>query len=162
MEGRNGNKNSYRVRNPKLLSRNNKLWKIDQESRLLLRELSYASLITSYVDNVVSDQDKTEALHDALLMQILKSMADVTFSILVDPVAARRSIQIKDFAFENKTTENNFLVQSTVDLFCGIYFDILHLSAESLRNAKDTKHLRISKQRDGSTSGPARKRKREE
>lgn len=60
------NKNSYRFRNPMLHSRNNELCKIDQESRLLLRELSYASLITSYVDNVVSDQDKTEALQSLI------------------------------------------------------------------------------------------------
>lgn len=56
-----------------LHSRNNELWKINQESRLLLRELSYASLITSYVDNVVSDQDKTESLRDAKETQHLRS-----------------------------------------------------------------------------------------
>lgn len=138
-----------------LHSRNNNLWKINQESRLLLRELSYASLITSYVDNVVADQDKTKALHDTLLMQVFKSMADVTSRILVGAVSARRFIHIEDLAFKNKATENKFLVQSTLNpmLFCVNYFDILYSSAESLRNAKETQHLRSSKQRDGSSSG---------
>lgn len=146
-----------------LHSRNNELWKINQESRLLLRELSYASLITSYVDNVVSDQDKTEALHDALLMQVFKSMADVTSRILVGAVAARRSIHIEDLAFKNKATENKFLVQSTLNpmLFCGNYFDILHSSAESLRDAKETQHLRSSKKRDTSSGIRSCKEKKE-
>lgn len=107
------------------------------------------------MDNVVSDQDKTEALHDAPLMQVFKSMADVTSRILVGAVATRRSIHIEDLAFKNKATENKFLVQSTLNhmLFCGNYFDILHSNAESLRDAKETQNLRSSKQRDGSSSG---------
>lgn len=157
--GRKGNKNSYRFRNPMLHSRNNELWKIDQGSRLLLRELTYASLITSYVDNVVSDEDKTEALQ--ALMQVFKSMADVTSRMLVGAVAARRAIHIEDLAFKNKATENKLLVQTTLNpkLFCGKYFDILHASAESMRDAKETQHLRGSKQRDGSALSSARKRK---
>lgn len=160
--GRKGNKNSYRFRNPMLHSRNNELWKIDQGSRLLLRELTYASLITSYVDNVVSDEDKTEALQ--ALMQVFKSMADVTSRMLVGAVAARRAIHIEDLAFKNKATENKLLVQTTLNpkLFCGKYFDILHASAESMRDAKETQHLRGSKQRDGSALSSARKRKRDD
>lgn len=49
------------------------------------------------------------------LMQVLKSMADVTSRILVGAVAARRSIHIKDLAFKYKTTENKRLVQSTLN-----------------------------------------------
>ncbi|XP_052680058.1 uncharacterized protein LOC128160759 [Crassostrea angulata] len=160
--GRKGNKNSYRFRNPMLHSRNNELWKIDKGSRLLLRELTYASLITSYVDNVVSDEDKTEALQ--ALMQVFKSMADVTSRILVGAVAARRAIHIEDLAFKNKATENKLLVQTTLNpkLFCGKYFDILHASAESMCDAKETQHLRGSKQRDGSALSSAGKRKRDD
>lgn len=72
------------------------LYNIDQGSRLLLRELIYASLNTSYVDNVVSDEDKTDALQ--ALMQVFKSMAYVTFRILVGAVTARKSIHIEDLA----------------------------------------------------------------
>lgn len=49
------------------------------------------------------------------LMQVLKSMADVTSRVLVGAVAARRSIHIKDLAFKYKTTENKRLVQSTLN-----------------------------------------------
>lgn len=124
--------------------------------------MTFASLITSYVDNVVSDEDKTEALK--ALMQVYRSMADVTFRILVGAVVARRAIHIEDLAFKNKATENKLLVQTTLNpkLFCGKYFDILHSSAESLRDSKVTQHLRGSKQRDGSALSSARKRKRDE
>lgn len=49
------------------------------------------------------------------LMQVFKSMADVTSRILVGAVAARRSIHIKDLAFKYKTTQNKRLVQSTLN-----------------------------------------------
>lgn len=55
-----------------------------------------ASLNTSYVDNIVSDEDKTDALQ--ALMQVFKSMAYVTFRILVGAVTARKSIHIEDLA----------------------------------------------------------------
>lgn len=70
-------------------------------------------MITSYVDNEVSDEDKMEALQ--ALMQVFKSMADVTSRILVGAVAARRSIHIKDLAFKYKATENKRLVQSNLN-----------------------------------------------
>lgn len=74
-------------------------------------------------------------------------------------VVACRAIHIEDLAFKNKATEKQ-LVQTTLNpkLFCGKYFDILHSSAESLRDAKVTQHLRGSKQRDGSALSSARKR----
>lgn len=65
------------------------------------------------MDNEVTDEDMIEALK--ALMQVLKSMADVTSRILVGAVAARRSIYIKDLAFKYKTTENKRLVQSTLN-----------------------------------------------
>lgn len=78
------------------------LYNIDQGSRLLLRELIYclASLNTSYVDNIVSDEDKTDALQ--ALMQVFKSMAYVTFRISVGAVTARKSIHIEDLALKKK------------------------------------------------------------
>lgn len=65
------------------------------------------------MDNEVSDEDKMEALQ--ALMQVFKSMADVTSCILVGAVAARRSIHIKDLAFKYKATENKRLVQSNLN-----------------------------------------------
>lgn len=82
----------------------------------------YASLNTSYVDNVVSNEDKTDALQ--ALMQVFKSMAYVTFHMLVGAVAARKSIHIEDLALKKKQTknpENKLLVQTTLNptLFLG-------------------------------------------
>ena len=160
--GRKGSsRRSYRFRNQQLHSRNQEFRKIDQASRLLLRELSYGSMITSYLDTVVSDDDKTEALQ--ALMQVFKSMADVTSRIMVGSVSARRAIHIEDFAFKNKATENKLFVQSTFGsrLFYGKYFDILHSSAENLRDAKETQHLRTAK-KDSTSEDSSRKRKRED
>lgn len=98
--GRKGNKNSNRVRIRILHLHISDLQNIDQGSRLLLRELIYASLNTSYVDNVVSDEDKTDALQ--ALMQVFKSMAYVTFRISVGAVTARKSIHIEDLALKKK------------------------------------------------------------
>ena len=116
-------------------------------------------MITSYLDTVVSDDDKTEALQ--ALMQVFKSMDDVTSRIMVGSVSARREIHIEDFAFKNKATENKLFVQSTFGsrLFGGKYFDILHSSAENLRDAKETQHLRTAK-KDSTSEERSRKRKR--
>lgn len=91
-------KNSNRVRIRILHLHISDLYNIDQGSRLLLRELIYcmASLNTSYVDNIVSDEDKTDALQ--ALMQVFKSMAYVTFRLSVGAVTARKSIHIEDLA----------------------------------------------------------------
>ncbi|KAJ8320024.1 hypothetical protein KUTeg_001611 [Tegillarca granosa] len=52
----------FKFKNKDDVPRNAELKKIDLSARLLLREISYGSLITSYLDKVVSDEDKTEAL----------------------------------------------------------------------------------------------------
>lgn len=77
-----------------------------------------ASLNTSYVDNIVSDEDKTDALQ--ALMQVFKSMVYVTFRISVGAVTARKSIHIEDLALKKKN-ENKLLVQTTLNptLFLG-------------------------------------------
>ena len=77
-------------------------------------------------------------------MQVFKSMADVKSLILVGAVAARRFIHIEDLAFNNNATGNKLL---NFKLFCGKYFDILYSSAESIRDANETQHLRSSKRR---------------
>lgn len=70
------------------------------------------------MDNEVSDEDKMEALQ--ALMQVFKSMADVTSRILVGAVAARRSIHIKDLAFKYKATEKNVLY-SLLLILCSLW-----------------------------------------
>ena len=50
-------------------------------------------------------------------------------------------------AFKNKATETKLLNMSTLgsDIFLGKFFDVLHSSAENIRDAKETQHLRSSK-----------------
>ena len=49
-------------------------------------------------------------------------------------------------AFKNKATESKLQSLSTVglELFHGKYFDVLHTSAENIRDAKETPHLSSS------------------
>ena len=61
-----------------------------------MREVSYGSLVTAYLDRVVSDDDKTEALQ--ALLQIFSSMADITSRIIVESVAARRNLHLQDMS----------------------------------------------------------------
>ena len=86
-------KSTFRFKNNRLHARNNELWKIDQAARLLMRELSYSSMIVSDLDVVRSQEAKTEGLQ--ALMSVVLSMADVTSRIIVGSVAARRSIHIE-------------------------------------------------------------------
>ncbi|KAK3108869.1 hypothetical protein FSP39_017603 [Pinctada imbricata] len=155
-------KSVYTFKNSQLKSRNNEFWKIDQAARLMLRELSYSSLIVSYLDSVQSQEEKTEGLR--ALMSVMMSMADVSARIIVGSVAARRSIHIDDLSFKNKATENKLLLQPTLGnkLFCNNYFDILHSSAENLRDAKETQHLiRQPFTKDKSSNESSNKRKHE-
>ena len=136
---------NFKFRNKQNVSRNQELRKVDIAARLLLREISYGSMVASYLDKVVSEEDKTEALQ--ALMQIFHSMADATSRIIVGAVGARRSLYLQDMAFKNKATETKLLNMSTLgsDIFLGKFFDVLHSSAENIRDAKETQHLRSSK-----------------
>ncbi|KAK3101637.1 hypothetical protein FSP39_005086, partial [Pinctada imbricata] len=109
-----------------------------------------------------SQEEKTEGLR--ALMSVMMSMADVSARIIVGSVAARRSIHIDDLSFKNKATENKLLLQPTLGnkLFCNNYFDILHSSAENLRDAKETQHLiRQPFTKDKSSNESSNKRKHE-
>ena len=122
-------------------ARNSELRKVDISTRLLLREISYGSMITSYLDKVTTEVDRTEALQ--ALVQIFNSMADITSRIIVNTVGARRHLYLQDMAFKSKTTESKLQSLSTVgpELFHGKYFYVLHTSAENIRDAKETQHL---------------------
>ena len=72
-------------------------------------------------------------------------MADVTARIAISSVTARRSLYLKDMDFRNKATENKLLNMSALgpNIFGGKFFDILHGSAENLRSARETQHVRF-------------------
>ena len=91
---------------------------------------------------MVSDEDKTEALK--AMVQVFQSMADVTSRVLVNAVTARRGLYLQDMMFKNKATENKLSTLSAIgpQLFMGKFFDVLHSSAENIRDAKETQHLR--------------------
>ena len=52
----------FKLSNKQLQTSDLLLYNIDQEGRLLLREIAYSSIISSYLERVVSDEDKTETL----------------------------------------------------------------------------------------------------
>ncbi|KAJ8301586.1 LOW QUALITY PROTEIN: hypothetical protein KUTeg_020573 [Tegillarca granosa] len=151
----------FKFKNKDDVPRNAELKKIDLSARLLLREISYGSLITSYLDKVVSDENKTEALQ--ALVELFNSMADTTSRIIVGAVGARRNLYLKDLSFVNHATEAKLLTMSTVgpNIFLGRYFDMLHTSAENIRDARETQHLR-SQISSNSSETYSKKRSREQ
>ena len=122
---------------------NNCLRKLDNSARLLLRQISYGALITSYLDDLESEDGRQEAIKN--LSDLFLSMADVTARIAVSSVAARRSLYLKDMEFKNKATEDKLLNMSALgpNIFGGKFFDILHGSAENMRNARETQCVRF-------------------
>ncbi|KAJ8304659.1 hypothetical protein KUTeg_018242 [Tegillarca granosa] len=110
---------------------------------------------------VVSDEDKTEALQ--ALVELFNSMADTTSRIIVGAVGARRNLYLKDLSFVNHATEAKLLTMSTVgpNIFLGRYFDMLHTSAENIRDARETQHLR-SQISSNSSETYSKKRSREQ
>ena len=122
---------------------NNCLRKLDNGARLLLRQISYGALITSYLDELESEDNRQVAIKN--LSDLFLSMADVTARIAISSVTARRSLYLKDMDFRNKATENKLLNMSALgpNIFGGKFFDILHGSAENLRSARETQHVRF-------------------
>ena len=131
---------------------NIELKKIDSQSRLLLRQISHGVLLTSYIAKVNIDDDKLDALK--ALLQVFKAMSDVTARIAVNSVKCRRILHIK-MSFKNKSTENklkqlyNYL--PLVLIYLPANFLICFMTAENIRDAKETQHLRkikvVDKQR---------------
>jgi hypothetical protein len=60
-------------------------------------------------------------------------------------------------SFKNKSTENKLKQLSTLgpNLFASKFFDLLHDSAENIRDAKETQHLRKIKVVDKQESKPS-------
>jgi ubiquitin C-terminal hydrolase len=121
----------------------------------LLPQISHGVLLTSYIAKVNIDDDRLDALK--ALLQVFKAMSDVTARIAVNSVKCRRFLHIKEMSFKNKSTENKLKQLSTLgpNLFVGKFFDLLHDSAENLRDAKETQHLRKRKIVDKQESKPS-------
>ena len=83
-------------------------------------------------------------------------MIDLTH-IAVNSVKCRRILHIKEMSFKIKSTENKLKQLSTLgpNLFAGKFFDLLHDSAENIRDAKETQHLRKIKVIDKQESKPS-------
>jgi hypothetical protein len=56
----------YKFNNKTLESTNNELKRLDMSSRLLLRQISYGSLITTSLDRTVSDEDRNKLFKPCL------------------------------------------------------------------------------------------------
>ena len=123
---------------------NSCLKQLDSGARLLLRQISYGALMTSYLSELNLEDTKEEALKN--LSDLFLSMADVCSRQIVSCVASRRSLYLKEaLAFKNRATESKLLNISTIGpkIFGGKYFDILHSSAQNLKDAKETQHVRF-------------------
>ena len=119
------------------------LKQLDSGARLLLRQISYGALMTLYLSELNSEDTRHEAIKN--LSDLFLSMADVASRQIVSCVASRRSIHLKDLAFKNRATEIKLLNISTMGpkIFGGKYFEILQGSAQNLRDAKETQHVRF-------------------
>jgi len=138
-----GNKSKFRFKNKALFDHNSEIKRVDVQARLLLRACSYGTLITSYLSKNLSD-DATEGLQ--ALLQVFSTITDVAARMSVKAVVSRRNLHLQEMAFKNKSTEEKLRSISTIgsSLFGGEYFDLLHDSAENIRDARKTQHLRKS------------------
>lgn len=135
-------KHGFKFKDKTLLAHNFEMKRVDVQARLLLREINYGTLITSYLSQLDREEDCTEALKALYL--IFSAMADVASRLSVNAVNSRRNAHLQEMAFKNKSTENKLRKLSTLGpkLFGGKYFDILHDSADNIRDARETQHLR--------------------
>ena len=98
-----------------------------------MRQISHDVLLTSYIAKVNID-DRLDALK--ALLQVFKAMSDVTARIAVNSCILRCPLRIS----LQKT--NKQLSTLCPNLFAGKFFDLLHDSAENIRDAKETQHPR--------------------
>lgn len=143
--------------------------KIDNSARVLLRAVSYGSMISAYLDDASCEDDRLEGRK--ALINCFRSMADLTSRIISNSVLSRRKVFLRNVNFTSKATEKK-LMQLPVfgnQLFNGQYFETLHTSAENLRDAKETQNVyatynydKSNKTRDGDKNAASdfnRKRK---
>jgi hypothetical protein len=77
-----------------LFLQNIELKKIDSQSRHLLCQISHGVLLTLYIAMVNIDDDRIDALK--ALLQVFKTISDVTARIAVNSVECRRILHIKN------------------------------------------------------------------
>ena len=118
-------------------------------------------MIASYMDKIKNEDERIQALK--ALFQVFSSMADVVSRIAVGTVNSRRNLHIKEMSFKNKSTENKLKNQSTLgpNLFAGKFFELLHDSADNIRDAKETQHLRKYSTKNMDNKKPDLKRKKD-
>lgn len=79
-------------------------------------------------------------------------MADVNTRVMLNSVTIRRGLYLKDNKWPSriKQRKTSYCVnlQLAPNCLVGSFFEVLHSSAENLRDAKETQHLRDLKQRD--------------
>ena len=98
-------------------------------------------MIASYIDVVDSEEDRVEAC--TALVSCFKSMIDLSSRIMANAVLSRRKIFLKNVDFSSKATSSKLLNLPLTgpQLFGGKYFDVLHSSAENIRDAKETQNV---------------------
>ena len=128
----------FRFKNKTLLVLNADMKKVDVQAKLLLREINYGTLITSYLGQLNKQDDCAETVKGLYI--IFNAMADVVSQLSVNAVNAH----LQEMSFKNKRTENKLSKLSTLGpkLFGGKYFDVLHDSTDNIHNARETRHLR--------------------
>lgn len=125
------------------------LKKLDSGARLLLKQISYGTLMASYLDNLQSEESRQETIKH--ISNVFLDMADTVSRLVISSVTARRSLYLRDMQFQNKMTENRLLNLSALgpNLFGGKFFEILHGSAENLRDARETQNVRFRQPTSG-------------
>lgn len=138
-------KSGFKFKNKTLFEHNNEMKRVDVQARLLLRANSYGTLITSYLSRLVNDNEEVmEGLQ--ALFQVFSAMTDLSSRLVINAVSSRRNLHLQEMGFKNPSTEQKLRTISTLgsNIFGGKYFELLHDSAENIRDAKETQHLRKS------------------
>ena len=117
------------------------LKKLDEGARLLIKQISYGALMTSYLDKIKTTKEQQEIIKN--LSELFYAMADVTGRIALNSVTSRRSLKLRDLKFKHKATGNKLMRLPTLgpSIFGGKFFEVVHASAEHLRDAKETQQV---------------------
>lgn len=130
--------------------------RIDNSARVLLRAVSYGSMISAFLDDASCEDDRL--VGRKALINCFRSMADLTARIISNSVLSRRKVFLRNVHFTSKATEKKLLQLPVFgnQLFNGQYFNTLHTSAENLRDAKETQNVYTPYHFDKSTNNKAR------
>ncbi|CAC5424497.1 unnamed protein product [Mytilus coruscus] len=115
--------------------------RMDNFARALFRAVSYGTMISAFLDEATCEDDRIEGRK--ALIDCFRSMADLSGRIMVNSVLSRRKRFLKNVNFISKSTEKKLLKLPFFgsQLFNGQYFDTLHTSAETLRDARETQNV---------------------